>query len=187
MNKKQKITSAVLRSGRSAQGFTLIELVIVLVVSGILIITVTPFFKVNIDSYMRARGGKEMLQSTRIGFNRMISELRRMQYTNLQSISSSQIKFQGRSADGFQFAQPVIYKYSSSDGQVQRTDVSGNNVRLIEGVSVFSVTGYKSDGSTTTSTGSVWRIKIKITLGMDENTSDFYMEIFPKGLQMNQW
>jgi hypothetical protein len=33
----------------------------------------------------------------------------------------------------------------------------------------------------------VWRIKIKITLGMDEDAADFYMEIFPKGLQMNQW
>ena len=62
---------------RRSAGFTLIEMTVALVVTGIVMMAVLPLFKVNLNSYITVQSGKQHLDMTRIGFNRMIAENRR--------------------------------------------------------------------------------------------------------------
>jgi prepilin-type N-terminal cleavage/methylation domain-containing protein len=166
-------------NGFLVRGYTLIEVVIVLIITGILVMTVNPFFKINLKSYLAVRSGKEMLQASRIGLNRMANEMRRMQQFDLWYISSDEIQFVTRNPDGSAPGGTTKYDYNSSKGWLEREDI-----RLVEGVSAFNITGYKRDNvTTTTDETQVWKIQISITVGMDPNKCIFRENIFPKGLR----
>jgi prepilin-type N-terminal cleavage/methylation domain-containing protein len=183
MDKKDKITPALFQEHRTVRGFTAIELVIVILIGGILVLAINPFLRANLQAYMEARAGKEVLQTARIGFNRMISEIRRMQYTDLDGITSTSITFMGRNADGTPFTADDVFSYDLGTKQVWR-----NNVCLIKDVTAFSITGYKSDNTTTTWDETlVWRIKISMTVGHGPASCTFNEEIFPKGLPLDVW
>jgi Tfp pilus assembly protein PilW len=159
-----------------SRGFTVMELVIVLIVSSVVVISVGPFFTTNINAYMTARAGKDMLQQSRIGFNRMVAEIRRMTQFGLLNLSSQRLEFWYRRADGVVPLTSIEYSYSSSKGQILR-----NDVRLMEGVSAFTITGFTRTGATTTNETQVWRIRISITLGLDDPTCTMVEEVVPLG------
>jgi prepilin-type N-terminal cleavage/methylation domain-containing protein len=165
------------------RGFTMIEMVIALTATAVLIGAVAPFFRVNLKSYMAVRFAKDTLESARIGFNRMVSEMRRLQDTNdFNSASSTSLDFDYLRVDGT--LATVRYYYNSGDGQVRRT-YGGVTSRLIEGVSDFSFTYYKADGTSFTpgALTDIWRVKIKTVIGPDEaHRYTLYQDIFFKGI-----
>jgi Tfp pilus assembly protein FimT len=164
------------------RGFTVMELVIVLIVSSVLVISVTPFFRTNIQAYMTARTGKEMLEQSRIGFNRMMSEIRRIPKNCLLELSSHVLRFWVQDQNGNIPALDVKYSYNSSYGQILR-----NDIRLVEGVSDFTVTGYTKTGATTTDETQVWRIRISMTLGLDDQACTVVEEVVPLGFIISQF
>jgi competence protein ComGC len=165
-----------------SRGFTVMELVIVLIVSSVIVISVTPFFRTNIQAYMAARTGKEALQQSRIGFNRMMFEIRRIPKNCLLQLDSNILRFWVQDENGNIPGLDVKYSYSSSNGQILR-----NDVRLIEGVSDFTVTGFTRTGATTTNETQVWRIQISMTLGVDDPTCTIVEEVVPLGLIVSQF
>ena len=79
---------------RRERGFTLTELVIVTVVSGILLMAAVPFFKLNVDSYVEIKTKKDMMQSGRMAFSRMMAELHRIENSlDISNGDVSQITF----------------------------------------------------------------------------------------------
>ena len=66
----------IIRVIRSTKGFTIIELVVTMIVAAIIMTAALSFFVVSVDSYTNARMGKDILQSARIGWNRMLSEMK---------------------------------------------------------------------------------------------------------------
>jgi hypothetical protein len=166
-----------------SRGVTLVELVIVIVVTGIIVIAISPFIRVTIKSYLTVRTGKEILQMSRIGFNTMASEIRRIQaVSDIWYADSDELEFRYLKSDGTFTASRVKYSFNSN-GRIDRVGPGSPNSRLMEGVSAFKLKFYNKTGSAFTpgySTGNIWRIEISATVGADENQTTFSEQIFPK-------
>jgi prepilin-type N-terminal cleavage/methylation domain-containing protein len=166
------------------RGFTLVEMVIALVATSVIVVSVAPYFRVNLKSYMTVRLAKDSLEAARIGFNRMTSEMRRLQDPNdIDYADSDDFQFWYMNPDG-SYTQ-VEYYYHSSTGQVRRW-TGGFNSRLVEGVSTFNITYYDKSGSSFSPGSStypnIWRVRIKMILGSDDETYTLYQDVFFKGL-----
>lgn len=145
---------------KKKKGMTLIELAIVLVVVGILVGTVTPFFKVSIDSYFTVRTQKDLLQAARIGLNRMMSELRQLEGSlDITYGSSTRIDF-----DYSILGENITYDFYN--GQVIR-----EGQKLIGNVQNFIIRYYTPDGTEKSTPfgwdSDVWRIQIEMEVGTE--------------------
>lgn len=145
------------------KGMTLIELTIVLVLVGILVGTVTPFFKVSIDSYLNVRAQKSLLQSARIGLNRMMLELRQIEGA-LDITYGSPIRID--------FDDPILGEnitYSYYEGKLRREDE-----KLVENVQSFIIRYYTADGTQKSTPfgwdSDVWRIQIVMEVGTESKS-----------------
>ena len=157
-------------------GFTITEMAIVIVVSGILMSAAVPFFKINVDSYVQVRSGKNIIQSGRVAFNRMMAELHRIEDPlNIWIGDASQIEFYlGLRKIVYELYGDVIYR---------------NDERFIENVQSFNLTYYREDGVTKatpfSSDSDVWRLGIVLVIG--DGTSNFTLtgQISPRNLHYN--
>ena len=142
---------------QNENGFSLIELTVVIVVTSVFTLTTLPFFKVNINSYLQVKSGKNMIQSARIGFNRMMNEMKQIE----SSIVVNQAFTHGINFD--LPGEPGI-DYTFSYGSIKR-----NNVKLIENVQNFELRYYSADGTEKATPfyydSDLWRIHIEITVG----------------------
>ena len=155
MQQIKKITRALIAD----RGFTIMELVIVLVVMGIIFTAIMPYFQVNVDNYTNARFGKDLLQSTRIGWNRMMEELKEMEgpeEIDRGEDTAIQFDIPGNSN--------INYDYNSTYKQLER-----EGVKLIWGVQSFNIEYYDKNGSLISTPFSnrsdVWRLKIQMEVG----------------------
>lgn len=159
----------------SERGFTLMELVVVMVVVGVLSVTIVPFIKVNIDSYIRVRNGKDAIQSTRIALNRMVEEIKRIPSPgDLIWGYSSSIRF--RMPDGTRVA------YRFEDATITRqVGLFSNHIILLRGVRAFNLTYFDDDGSSSSwASSSVRRIKIEINVGTDQQNFTLSKQVTPR-------
>ena len=153
-------------------GFSLMELIVVIVVTGIIIVTTLPFFKIGVQSYVSVRSGKDMMQSARIGLNRMMAEMRLIE-------SSGYIDY-GYS-DEIQFDLPgennITYVFS--DGQIFR-----ESKILVDGVRSFTIRYYKADGSQKATPfwweNDIWRISVEMEVGDDESQMILTGQVSPR-------
>jgi hypothetical protein len=166
-----------------SRGVTLVELVVVIVVTGIIIISIAPFLRVTIKSYLAVRAGKDVLQMSRIGFNTMASEIRRIQAaSDIWYADSDEFEFRYLKSNGTFTASRIKYSFNSN-GRIDRVGPGSPNSRLMEGVSSFNLKFYNKTGTAFTpgySTGNIWRIEVNATVGADENKTTFSEQIFPK-------
>jgi hypothetical protein len=147
---------------RSAGGFTIMELVITLVVSAIILTAVLPFFKVSVDSYTNARMGKDILQSARIGWNRMLTEMKAIVgSTEIDKAYSDQIQFDLPGETNINYVYNHTYKQLEREGE-----------KMIWGVQSFALTYYNKDGNQIstpfTARNDVWRIKVRMEVGYED-------------------
>ncbi|MCK5145888.1 type II secretion system protein [bacterium] len=166
-----------LRALNKEHGFTLMELIIVLLCTSIIMAATIPLFKVQTESYVDAREGKKLMQEARIGFNRLISEMR-------QITESTEIDW-GRS-NSIQFDLPYQdnIEYEVDSGSLERI-----NTRLVDGVRSFNLTYYREDGSQISTpfffSTDVWRIKILLEVGDDDNQVRLESQITPRNFHYN--
>jgi len=159
---------------RFEEGFTLIELVVVIVITGILAVTALPFFKVGVDSYIRTRAGKDILQSARIGLNRMMAEMKMIDASQDIDLGyNSQIQFDLPSTSN------ITYRFQN--GRLER-----NGKKLVEYVQNFVIRYYKQDGSQRStpfaSVSDVWRIQVEMEVG--DGTTDLVLtaQVSPRNI-----
>ncbi len=142
-------------------GYTLIELVVVLLLTGILIAAVTPFVATNVEAYMKMRVAKNIAQGARVGLLRMTEELKRA--TTITRCRSDEI--------GFRFQPPTgsnrAVTYSEYHGALMRDD-GGGDQPMIYPIQSFNLTYYDSNDNTTSTKSYVRRIRIKMDVGPPE-------------------
>lgn len=166
------------KKNKYQNGMTLIELVVTLAIMGIISFTLTPFFKVQLESYLDIRQGKSAMQSARIGFNRMISEIKRIDDSlDISYASSTRIDFDIPN-DGLGF---ITYEY---DGLYLRLEREGH--KLVESVRDFDIKYYRNDGTEKATPfyfdSDVWRIEINISVGTEANQIALSGQISPRNL-----
>lgn len=152
----------IIRVIRSTKGFTIIELVVTMIVAAIIMTAALSFFVVNVDSYTNARMGKDILQSARIGWNRMLSEMKAI-------VGSAEID-RGYD-DAIQFDLPtetnINYAWDSTYKQLER-----EGEKMVWGVEEFVIKYYDKEGNEIstpfTSRDDVWRIKVRMKVGYED-------------------
>jgi prepilin-type N-terminal cleavage/methylation domain-containing protein len=159
------------------QGFTLIEIVIVLCLSAILIISVLPFLKVSLRSYMTVSQGKNIVQASRIGFNRFMGELKRIpENYNITRGLANYIEFRYLDQNGNMLSADVTYQLSGD--QLLR-----DGVPIVDGVQSFQMQYFKWDGTEYVpdyDVGYIWRMRVKMSVGNSEGQFNLAGDIFPK-------
>ncbi len=156
------------------RGMTMIELVIAMVIAAIILVSMVPFFHVNINSYVQAKKGKETTQSARVGFNRMSNDLVRL-------TSSLFIDVGTLTAIRFDLPTENDIVYMLYNGKVLR-----KGVKLIKNVSSLEFHYYTEDGTEKTvpflSDSDVWRIEMEMVVDDGINTVTFKKQISPRNI-----
>lgn len=160
-------------------GMSLIEMVIVIAVIGVLAFTLIPFFKVQLQAYLDIRDGKSAMQSARIGFNRMISEIRRIDDPlDIAYGSSTRIDFRYPD-DGI--SGYVTYNYDNTYKLLER-----EGDKLVEAIQEFKIKYYRADGSQKSTPfyydSDVWRIEIELACGTASKQVHLSGQVSPRNL-----
>ena len=157
-------------------GFTLVEFVVVAVVTGIIVVSVLPFFRVNIDSYINVRKGKDLHQMARIGFNRLIAEMK---------LIENSLDIDYGNSDEIQFDIPnqndINYKFDSYV-------LEREGEKLVEGVQSLQFQYFRENG-TQKSAGfwwdsDVWRIHVTMVVGDGSNNITLQGQVSPRNIHL---
>lgn len=154
---------------QSEAGFTLIEIIVTLVVVSIIMTSVTPFIKVQVDAYISGLNAKFALQTVRIGMERALSEMR-----NARSLSSGGGDINTANGTKFDFDNENGEKITISYGKFTANGNSSmsllfnvNNddeTPLIYNVSECTFTYLNAAGDETTTKSDIRVIRIAITV-----------------------
>ena len=159
---------------RQEHGFTLTELVIVTIVSGILVIAAVPFFKLNVDSYVEIKTKKNMMQSARMAFSRMMAELHRIEDSmDISNGDVTQITFDVPD-DGAGF---ITYELSGNE-------ILRQGQKFMGPVDNFVLRYYERDGSEMGTpfpmNSIVWRISVEVTVGEGSSSLSLRGQVSPR-------
>ena len=127
------------------RGFTLVELLLTLMLTGILFASAGILMTQGLRSYI-------VLSDRSVALERMVRELDQVPESGIQNIQADQIGFidgLGNNADFNWNAQSQIL-YRGAD-------------KLLERVSQFGVTAYKSDGTTTSAAVQARRVRLQLS------------------------
>jgi prepilin-type N-terminal cleavage/methylation domain-containing protein len=156
-------------------GFTLIELVIVLTLTGILVAAISPFVYTNVDAFIRIRAGKNVLQGARIGLTRMTEELKRA--TNIDYGYSNRIRFDFEKPDGSNESN-IEYEYYDDEAVLTREDEP-----LVPLVQDFTIQYWDINDNLINpgwGTAAIQRIEISISVGSPEIYTVLEAQVAPR-------
>jgi len=171
--------------GKPSRGFSLVELVIAIVVTGIIILAITPFLRLNLMSYVTVQSGKKNMDMARIGFNRMVSELKRIQNPNTIEgyLSGTTITYTGTFyKNDVWYSRNLRLTYDPSAQTVTRNDLdrSSGDIVLVNNITAFQLEYFDRDDAIATEAKKVWRMRLSMTAGTGANAVTFIQEIHPK-------
>jgi prepilin-type N-terminal cleavage/methylation domain-containing protein len=185
MERRKRNRQGISVKNRFSQGFTLIEIVIALLVTGIVILAITPFLRVNLMSYVTVKTGKNRMETARIGFNRMISEMRRIQGPlNIRFENATTMQFDAMfSRNGVIETKTITYTFDPAANEVTRAENPQGPSTLVNNVSAFQIEYLDKAGNPMTTEADIWRLRVSMTVGTGTDAAEFIQEIHPKIFQ----
>jgi prepilin-type N-terminal cleavage/methylation domain-containing protein len=176
MNTRKKSVRSLF--GQAECGLTLIEMVLVIALTGIIVVTINPYIKINVKGYTDVQQQKMAIQMARIAMNRIMAELKTVKdISDITAVSSSSMTFNIYDENG-NFDANIRYRYVSTSGIVER-----GTSRLAEAVQEFGYTYYTASRASTTTIANIRSIQIKIAIGKTSSQKfTVYGEVFPKNL-----
>lgn len=162
---------------RSEAGFTLLEIIIALIVTSIIMTSITPFIKVQVNSYISCYKAKYSMQTVRIGMKRIVSEIhdaRGATSSDINTASTTEFDFYNEDGERIELSYGKFTASGKSSWCVLfRVGSSSTAMPLIYNVSACKFTYLDSAGSSTTSKPDIRIIRIEITV-QDPDSGDTF-------------
>jgi prepilin-type N-terminal cleavage/methylation domain-containing protein len=118
------------------QGFTLIEIVVTIVITGIIAYIFLNFFSLGTDSYTLIETRNDVLQDERVVLNRMIREIRQAATITITSATDISFPYDDNN-DGIN----ETYRYYLSGGNLRRTINGASDTLILDNVSSLTFSG----------------------------------------------
>jgi len=168
---RERWTGRTVRA-KSERGFTLIELIVVMVLIAIVAVVVARLLVSGVDTYTFVSSRKEALQSARLALQRMTREIRLVKSpSSIYQASTDSLRFQdiNDSSISFQFQGTTLYRNS---------DVLAANVDDV-------TFGYhQADGSVlstpVTNPSLIWKITLSMRLTVNGQSVTLSSEVVPR-------
>lgn len=174
MNKDVR-TIARLRAGNPEAGYTILELILVIVLIGIIAGVMARMFLWGVDIFDFISDRKDLFQSSRIGMEILVKDLHAINSTaNITSASSSQLNFTNLNN------QQVAFSYNNGV-------LSRNSNNLIVGLDSFHFTFYDVNGDTlqtpVSTPSTIWKIKFSLNATVDNKPIHLQSIVVPRRFQ----
>lgn len=179
--KEMNMKRIINRFRQAGSGFTVLEMVVSISVMTIILMAATPFIKTNVDSFGRTQAAKIVLQSARIGMNRMISEIRNIQETDdLQSWTADELQFEHMvTHDNIRFSLETQDGYTFVHRRVGGIFDEGRPLIMFAEDLTFHY--YDKDGNPAASRNDVRKIEIIVLLSYEDFEYELSTVVWPRG------
>lgn len=155
---------------KSTRGFTLIELIIVITLSGILMAVVTTILATGFSAYMTGKNILDADAQGRLGIERMVRDIRTISSpTSIATASSSQLVF-------------TDFGGTSITYQLSGTTLQRNSNALADGVQSLTFNYYDKDGNTTATTSLIRYIAISLNVTQGNTNYTLSTAVYPRDL-----
>lgn len=151
------------------KGYTLMEVVVVMFAMTIITTAVAPFIRLNVNSYLNVTKSKFGIQTARIAFNKMLSELRMYANGTIDVLARDHIRFRDEQNN------IIDYRYDSDSKGIGVTDEqwtlfggTPDYDPFIGGVETLLIQYFDQDGNYTGSVGDIKRIRIIMVIADPE-------------------
>ncbi|OVE79245.1 hypothetical protein BVY01_03040 [bacterium I07] len=162
----------------SINGFTFIEMIVVIVVVAILGITMAPFIRSSVGGLVDLNEDREFLQVSRIGYKMLCKELDRI--PTPWSITSGQA-----TSITFDLSDESDIDYDFNAGLLRR-----ENVTLLENIQSGQFSFFSKDGTQIPTPfqedSTVWRIQINLLVSDGERSFTFNNQVNPRSFHYVQ-
>jgi len=162
------------------KGFTLIEMIMVIVIMGIFTASAIPVFVQVAHAWQYQSLRNEIAESGRIAIDRMIREMRQINSsTSVVTATGSAFKFTDTSS------QSVYFYLSGSDLRMQ---INGTDYELASGVSSLAFTYYDSTGAViavpavSPAVTNIKRVRVDFTITAGNQPVEINSEVYPRRL-----
>lgn len=145
------------RSPCAASGFSLIELIMVIITVGIISVVIAPVFISGFNAYFWTRGAVDVTAQGEFAMDRMAREIRGIQPSDITSFSANSLTYNLSGT-------PVSYSVNVQ-GQLMR-----NADLLASGVSSLTFSYFQSDWTPATLAAQIWSIGFTLRLSGDQVT-----------------
>lgn len=158
------------------RGLTIVEFVIVTVVTGIVMVSVLPFFRVNVDSYVSIRKGKDLQQMARIGFNRMMAEMK---------LIESSLDIDYGYSDEIRFDIPT---QNNINYELDNYVLEREGEKLVEGVQSLQFRYFRENGTEKGAgfwwDSDVWRVHVTMIVGDGSTNMTLQGQVSPRNIHL---
>jgi prepilin-type N-terminal cleavage/methylation domain-containing protein len=172
----------LLRPRRPARGFTLPELLIVIVIASVAAVTFSAMFLEAVKTYQFMDSEKSMLEDARYAEERVTRELKRVKdKTSIATATPTTLTFTDRSNA------TVSFSWSGVSGADLLYTKSGSSQVLAKGVDSLAFQYWKQDGAAATpvvapSSTDIWRVTVYMRLIQGSQTVASFGSAFVRSL-----
>jgi prepilin-type N-terminal cleavage/methylation domain-containing protein len=162
---------------RNSEGFTLFEMVAVLVLVAIIGVFVSLFLFTGVNGFLTSKGASETALKAQIALDRIGAELRHIDRLTGTPAQDSQIEYRSRSRD---LPGTRRISYHSTEGEIRLT-VNGTTHVLLDNVKAFQLRWTVRDLDASAD-GQNEIDEIKVAFTTQEIETEFSVEIYPRSL-----
>ncbi|MBU4148945.1 MAG: prepilin-type N-terminal cleavage/methylation domain-containing protein [Candidatus Omnitrophica bacterium] len=143
------------------RGFTLIELVMVIVIIAIIVVMIAPFIATMLDSWLFLKTERDMLFSTRLALNRVVREIRQIEnVASIATFTATEFEFDEVGSNTINFRQSGSSLLRNSDELCDKLQDPGG----------LTFTYLDSDGNVTATAANIRMVRVKMILELEDSS-----------------
>jgi prepilin-type N-terminal cleavage/methylation domain-containing protein len=165
---------------RSERGFTLIELILVMVIIGVLSAVIAPPLMEGTKGWTWTTQRKDLSQQARIAMDRIVREIRN---TGRKADDTPCISSAAAASFSFSDVNGDLINCNSITFSLSGSQVLRGAAVLADNVSAFQMTYYDNNNGTTSTASAVRRLSIALTLSSGSQSVSLDNEVYLKNMR----